>query len=1039
MTVLTETKHELTKINGLEKSAAFLSQAGATLSTEAGKIIRAEEFAARISPESNIAAGLIIEGDLTLADHAGLTLRDVTVTGTLAILSPDVLIENCLLGEVHVAADDCAVRNCTVVKKIDAVDVQNLLVTLCVVPKIGLVGANNSVCLLNRTEEIMATDGRNLYICENDVHDLALVNCHYLVANGNAAGAAIKTADITNFVGNNLTDINAREACGVNHALLPQVDKDAFVYMPRKATVHEDKRRNARDYLKEEAKEKPFVILAPGVYSINKTMEFENLADGCVVYAYGVLMEKKGYETGSVFVLNCKGMTIKGMQIDHTVNSTAHGVVIGKTEGNRLRIMPCPATYPDWSDPRYYNGGTLYHYYAGHREFSRDGIGVKGGFQYDPISGEVICEISAAIWQDISVGDTVSARGKGGTGVQITGSWDTYFEDFTLYGGPGFAFNESACHSATVLHRVWDTIGPAAVIDRPTYDLYRAYEELYGVSFELSEDRDPQGKVTYRGTPPICSSVDATHTSRSKVGTACISCLFEYMCDDGTNQSAMHSRLHGCRDNGDGTVTVQFKANVSTIGVLFKWHRGSHCALFDEGERVYIYTSEGKLICDSPALSASRAAGAYTNSYGGEGMLYELEVAKKDFDLAECANFDMETDEAGARKILIDNMSRASNGFVFDNMLIRYVRSRGLLIKASNGKIRNCSFYKCGKGCISIIYEIQWGESGVSEHLDVRNNYFDSTGYIDNLPNYSPIAIAGLGTRADDEYLLYHDILFEGNVARNRGGAYAVYLNSARQVKLLHNDFGTRAGETEENPQPSVLINGAKDVELSGNIYSPYLTDITDCVEFKGNRNIYGTDAGDKLQAEPRLFAGMEKTGPILHPPVVSKENVFEYEKGAWSAGYLPIDELTYIPYPYLNGGGWFAADPIKPGENSTGGIQMKNCMYSPQPRYNVGYCYTTERTGNAHFGFETLAAGKSGSRFAIFVNGEMVWPTAGGAYTNGEDWAYFNMHTNTRKMAKELGELTFPLRAGDAVLFLGRVGDGGALFTAEPVVAWED
>ena len=58
------------------------------------------------------------------------------------------------------------------------------------------------------------------------------------------------------------------------------------------------------------------------------------------------------------------------------------------------------------------------------------------------------------------------------------------------------------------------------------------------------------------------------------------------MCDDGTNQNAMHGRLHGYRDNGDGTVTVQFKNNVSTIGVIQKWHSGSCCAQFEEGERV---------------------------------------------------------------------------------------------------------------------------------------------------------------------------------------------------------------------------------------------------------------------------------------------------------------------------------------------------------------------------------------------------------------------------------------------------------------------
>ena len=932
-----------------------------------------------------------------------------------------------------------SLRNCTVDGKIVAEGIENLLVALCVAKEIRVQDAHNSVCLLNRTESIAVQNGKNIYVCENGVDTLTLTDCRHLVVNGNAEGVKITKTNISAFVGNNLTDINAREKCGVNEALLPQVDKEAFLYMPRKETVHEEKNRGAVQYLEEEAKENRYIILAPGVYATKSTINFENLPDGCVLYAYGVLLEKDGYESGSIRIINANSFVIKGLQLDHTMNSTAQGIVIGKLPGQRLRIMASAGMYADWSDPRYYNGATLYHYYAGHPEFSTDGIATRG-FTYDAINNEVLCTVaSGATYDTISVGDTVGARGKGGTGVQISSSWDTYFEDVTMYGSAGFAFNESACHTATVLHRVWDTTGPAAIINEATYERYKVYERLYGVSFGMSESVGPNGERVYRGTPPICSSVDATHTCRSKIGTACISCFFESMCDDGTNQNAMHGRLHGYRDNGDGTVTVRFKNNVSTIGYAFKWHSGSCCSQFEEGDRVYVYTSVGKLICDTPALSASREAEPYKNGFGKDIFIYEVEVAKDAFDAAACDAYDMESDVAGAPKVLIDNMSRASNGFVFDNMLIRYVRSRGLLIKASNGIARNCSFYKCGKGCMSILFEIQWGESGVSEHLDIRNNYFEGTGYIDNLPAYSPIAVEGLGTQASDEYLLYHDIVFEGNVARNRGGTYAVYLNSARQVKLLNNDFGTRAGETPDNPQPSVFINCAKDVELSGNTYSPYLSDITECVTIKGNRNVYGSDAGDKLQNEPELFPGLRKTSPLLHPPKLLKDSTFDYAAGAWSAGFFPIDTLTYDTYTYLNGGGWFASDPFKSGEGNTGGIDSKNCLHAPQPGYNVGYAYTAEESGEAYFGFETLTAGRTGNLISVFVNDKMVWPTEGGAYEKGADWASFDQNTNLKRLAATLEAKPVALEKGDRVFFLARVGEkAGSHFKLHPIVAWK-
>ena len=1018
MTVLTKTQHELVKINGLEKSEIFLQDAGASLAEGAGETI---------------------VGDLTVSDREGTTLRDLTVTGTLTLASPDVLVENCRAGNIRITANGCAVRSSTVEGQIAADGVENLLVALCVVREITLTDAHNSVCLLNRAQTISAKNGKSIYICENDVRSLSLASCRYLVVNGNAEGAEIKTADITAFVGNNLTDINAREKCGANEALLPQVNKDTFLFMPRRQAVHEEKNRGAVQYLEEEARTNRYIILAPGVYSVNATINFENLPEGCVIYAYGVLLEKDGYETGSIRIISANDFVIKGLQIDHTMNSTAQGIVIGKLPGQRLRIMASAGMYSDWSDPRYYAGGTLYHYHAGHPEFSTDGIATRG-FTYDAINNEVLCTVpSTAIYDTISVGDTVAARGKGSTGIQVSFSRDTYLEDVTQYGSAGFAYNESACHTQTVLHRVWDTTGPPAIINEATYERYKAYERLYGVSFSMSEETDPAGERIYRGTPPICSSVDATHTSRSKIGTACVSCLFESMCDDGTNQTAMHGRLHGYRDNGDGTVTVLFKNNVSTIGLIHKWHSGSCCAQFEEGERVYIYTSVGKLICDTPALTASREATPYKNGYDKDIFIYEVEVAKDAFDAAACDSYEMESDVAGAPKILIDNMSRASNGFVFDNMLIRYVRSRGLLIKASNGIARNCSFYKCGKGCMSILFEIQWGESGVSEHLDIRNNYFEGTGYIDNLPAYSPIAVEGLGTRASDEYLLYHDIVFEGNVMRNRGGTYAVYLNSARQVKLLNNDFGTRAGETAENPQPSVYINCAKDVELSGNTYSPYLSDITECVTVKGNRNVYGNDAGEKLQNEPEMFPGMRKTDPLLHPPKLRKDSTFDYAAGAWSAGFSPIDTLAYETYIYMNGGGWFASDPFKSGEGNTGGIDSKNCLHAPQYGYNVGYAYTAEESGEAYLGLETLTAGRSSSLISVFVNEKMVWPTEGGAYEKGEDWASFDQDTNLTRLAASLASKPVTLTKGDRVFFIARVGKhAGSYFKLHPVVAWK-
>ena len=1038
MTVLTESKHELAARNGLEMTPTFLATAGASLSAEERKEVSAGEFY-MLAAESKLLDGLLIRDNLTLIGCEGLTLKNSYILGEVIVESADVLLENCLLHHASVKADNVQLRHCTVEGGVISFEnCENPLVALSSATAIVFGGAHNAVCLLNHSVTVSASGCRSLYICENEIDvSLSLAECDHLIVNGNMAeGAELVMDKVTHFVGNNVTNINERRACGVNEALLPQMDKECFVYMPRRDTVHEEKARGAREYLMEEAKEKPFVILPPGAYRVWEQIQFDGITDGCVVYAYGVLLDEQRYDFTAIRVSDSKAFVIKGLQVDHTVNTTGQGIVIGGNGVDTLYVMTSAGMLPDWTDPRYYSGSTLYHYLPGHPEFNNDGIPVKKR-TFDPITRQNHLLLNPAVYKTISVGDTVAVRGKGGGLFYFTTSEDIYVEDVAIYGCAGFAISEGRCTSPTILHRMWDTTKAPALIDRATYEAYKLYEKLFSVDFGVYEEKAPDGSIAYRGTAPICSSVDATHTTGSAYGTTAISCLFESMCDDATNQNSMHGRLHAVRDNGDGTVTVTYKTNVSPVSFVNKNYNGNACREFRVGDRAFIYTSSGRLICDSPVLSVATLEPT-ENQWGGRTDLFEITLASDAFDLAATEIYEMTSDLPAVPKILIDNMSRASCGFVFDNMLIRYVRSRGLLIKTSNGTVRNCSFYKCGKGCIAILYEIKWGESGVSEHLSIKNNYFEETGYLENLPRYSPIAIEGLGSRTEDEYLPYHDIRFEGNVVKNRGGTYAVYLNSARNIQLINNDFGTRKGETKEDPFPSVFIDAAKDVELSGNTYSPYLSDITEQVTVQKSIHIFGEDAGECLVCPPELFEGLEKTTPVLHPCKITNEGLADYSVTKWTAEYLPVSELTGTCYPYVNGSGWYAADPVRSGEGNTGGIQKEIGYFTPQPDYNVGFAYTLAEDREGYLGFENLISPTVGTAYiAVFINDKMVWPTEGGSYTDEKDW-YLLDGSRADRAAAAISKRRFDFRRGDVVRFIGKLAFGTQLFTLMPAIGLE-
>lgn len=1055
-------ENKYAKRNGLEKRDAFLRDAGAAVPEmrQVARPVSAEELATLLTHgtpaeerayrasgtvtlrEKNInLQGLCLYTSLLLEGADNLTMTDCIMEGDVTIRANGALLKNCRIGgTLTVVGEQNTLRHINA-ETIMAQGV-NLLVAQSDARAITVTEANNAVCLLNRAAAITTKNCRNLYVCENQADAITLTDCAYVVANGNRMpdAGAVTHAGLSHFVGSDVTDIRARVACGVNRDLLPQGDKNAFTYLPRRNTVREETgARDAARYIMEEAKGNPLVILAPGVYRTKDTIKLEDIPDGCVIYAYGVLFEKDGYLSHQMLIRHATGVVVKGLQLDHTVNTNGQGVVIAKEEGNRIRMIPGAGMYPDWSDRRYYEREDFYGYHAGHPEPYAD-LGTQSGFHYDAANAEIIFYVSDDVFARMAVGDTVVCRGICCTAIQITESADTYFEDVVLYGSSGFAFNESSCYTATILHRVWDTTGPAAVINEGAYERYRAYERIYGVSFGVREDTAPDGRKTYRGTPPICSSVDATHTNRSVEGTVCISCTFESMCDDGTNQNASHARLAGYRDNGDGTLTVLYKSNISVFAFQWAGCHGGTCAAFQKGDRVYIYTSAGRLICDTHALSDGRATGSYQNDYGTETTTYEVDVAREAFNTHAADAYDMESDVPSAAKILIDNMTRASNGFVFDNVLVQNIRSRGLLIKASDGKIVNCSFYNCGMSCIAILYEIYWGESGVSEFLEVKNNYFENTGYYRNIPRYAPIAVEGLGTQAADSYLLYNHIVFEGNVMRRRGSRYAVFLNSAKQVLLKNNDFGTQKGESAENPQPSVYIHCVKDVELSGNTYSPYLSDIRDEVIISGNRHTFGSDVGDALP--DRASETLESdymTSMELRPPRIQKDGKVLFDKTPWQCGSMPVEAMTFSPYRVLNRYGWLADgdDTIWGG---TGGIWAQNApSYAAQDGYNVAIRYTAERDGKIRMTYTDVHADEKNDGFlAIFHNGQMVFPVAGGSYTDARDWQRIGKGTDIGAMLSALMALTVSVKKGDTLLFTVKRDRAWANFSAVPLVAYQ-
>jgi hypothetical protein len=154
--------------------------------------------------------------------------------------------------------------------------------------------------------------------------------------------------------------------------------------------------------------------------------------------------------------------------------------------------------------------------------------------------------------------------------------------------------------------------------------------------------------------------------------------------------------------------------------------------------------------------------------------------------------------------------------------------------------------------CAAILFETYYAESGITENMVVDRNLFDHTGYFRNQDLYATVSVFGLGASVEEDYLLYKNITITNNHIMRRTTDYAIYINSAKDVVIKGNTFGPFVGndftshpeepDTAENPRPLIHINGAMNVEISGNTYpNPDLLGM-DYVVAERNKNIFGSD-----------------------------------------------------------------------------------------------------------------------------------------------------------------------------------------------------
>lgn len=802
---------------------------------------------------------------------------------------------------ITVSGEDIAINNNTVTASHDSVGIivkdksLNTLVSFNKLENmqtsVQISSSVNTSVLFNSAYKIIANSNTNLYIVENSLgNKLSLTSNNYLLCDANKYVDDIKDhspymLENTNVNGDNVTDVNARAEVGANEDILPHTNKDLYLDMQRKATVKDvigGSKLDLNAYIETNAKVKSIVIVPPGAYvtAAGDPMEISADMSNTEIYAFGVYNEH-GFNTDEEYLAKkgvnqiltvggAENVTLHGITLGYDYQSSGQVHVLKKLDDRQILVIPA-AGYDIDAGFGKSNTGVFSASYT-----SKYGAGTSysalGGTGYTFVSrnndGTLILKMNDAdSYNAMNIGDIITCRMAGDNQhtIGISSSKNVKLKDVVLHGYSAALMTVVTGNSTgTALERVHNTARAPYVIDKETYDKYDALEKEYGVDLEIYIDS--MGR--YRGSLPRVGSVDATHVSGASEGLDITSCLFENMCDDGSNQRGGSSRLADVKDNGDGTTTLYFKGMVTSTYHGIDKGKGKTSVSktpgsFSKGDLIYVYTSNGELLCDTVCLTSAKDEDDRAEIYDFDSIRYFIYTksvkvpteavnfdALEGYDLAD-NHYDMKN------KVLVDNISHCSEGFVIDNLMVRNSTARGVLIKTINATVKNSTFRNVtGTGNLLSV-ETSWGESTVARNAVISNCLFESTGISVNDPIRAPIAISGLSTygNANVDTLRASNILITGCEFKNYGHDFGIYVNGAQDVRIIDNVFDPK---DEAAPGHFIKILTALNVEISGNKYRDASNNLSMIGELDADdyTYIHGDDVGDRYRAKCDIYIG---------------------------------------------------------------------------------------------------------------------------------------------------------------------------------------
>lgn len=436
-----------------------------------------------------------------------------------------------------------------------------------------------------------------------------------------------------------------------------------------------------QDFINKEIKAgKNRIIIPPGIYKLKPVnrqhLLFKNLSNITIIADNVKIVCSE--TTRAITFENCKNVTLKGITIDYDPLCFTQGRIIRMSEDKSEIEFKLDENYPNDFEKRIeiFDGKTLTlkcPTYYGWTDFVKTGNGtykINKGSKY-----KYSVERDKEELGDILVTNNIySPNGYMPHAVFSNECSNLKLENITLYSSNSFGFFETNGTKNVYLK---------CRIDRPTpeHDLYKRPQRL-------------------RST-----NADAYHSKYAYVGPQIISCSARFQGDDCVNICGKYYYSSGGKGN--------------TINII----PGERFDLI-VGSVLEILTADGQKLPECKILKIEEN-GLPSNSEIQSILPMKIKESIKDKLKSPTSKlFTLTVDheiniQPGA---LVGDKNRMGRGFLVKDCYFGFNRSRGILIKASDGKVIGNKLEENWMSAVLVSPEAYWLESGCSDNLEISNN-----------------------------------------------------------------------------------------------------------------------------------------------------------------------------------------------------------------------------------------------------------------------------------------------------------------------------